>query len=223
MTYYTIRITPDDIYDEKAVLEILNKIPIAGAPWNSEHGRQSLDSLLVAKEIDPRLHFHMRIHTTQCRASVYKYKSKWFPLWKDKGNAVWSTHDCASCKKHQFCSSRGLMYVCKDGNIVIQKGYTDDEIEAAISAGSAIKEESRRKRPSIADRVIKHGKWAEGVVPTGEEVLDAMIRFYHSQNREVPNRYEDTLHAISMKINPVYRKVHYSKIADTWNQWYMLK
>lgn len=223
MTYYTIRITPDDIYDAEAVVRILDNIPIAGLPWKAEHGRQFLDSLLVGKEIEPRLHFHVRIHTTQCRASVYKYKKLWFPLWKSKGNEVYATHDCARCKKHVDCSERGAWYCCKDGDVIIRKGYTDDEVNAFITAGSSIKEETQKKRPSVADRIISHGKWAEGVVPTGSEVLDAMIRFYHSQNREVPSRYDETLHAISMKINPAYLKFHYSKVMRDWNQFYKLE
>lgn len=223
MTYYTIRITPDDIYPAEEVLKILNSLKIAGLPWKQEEGRQYLDSLLVARETDPRLHFHIRIHTTQCRASVYKYKTKWFPLWKTKGNAVWSTHDCSRCKKHDECSERGLWYVCKDGDIVIQKGYTPESIALAIERGSSIKEEVQQKRPSVADRIIKFGKWEEGVVPSGRELVDAMIRYYNSQNRQVPSRYEETLHSLAMKLNPAYLEAHYYRIQDNWDRFYIDK
>lgn len=223
MTYYTIRITPDEIYPADEVLKILDSLKIAGLPWKQEDGPQYLDSLLVARETHPRLHFHIRIHTTQCRASVYKYKNKWFPLWKSKGNEVYATHDCARCKKHEDCSERGFWYCCKDGDVVIQKGYTPEAIAYAIERGSAIKEEVHKKRPSVADRIIKFGKWEEGVVPTGRELCDAMIRYYTSQNRQVPSRYEETLHSIAMKINPDYFEAHLFKIQNDWDNYYLNK
>jgi len=211
MTYYTIRITPDEVYPEDDVLNKLKDIS------------NTLDSIIVAKESMPRLHFHLRIHTTMCRASVYKFKSKWFPNWKGRGNDVWSTHDCARCKKHEDCSQRGLMYICKDGDIVFHQGYTDDEIALAVEQGSTIKSQARQKRPSVADRIIKHGKWSAGVVPTGREVLDAMIRYYDSQDRIVPDRTEAMLHAISMKLNEAYRLRFYNEITLRWDSWYSVK
>lgn len=206
MTYYTLRITPDDIYTPDKVLEILKTMKV--------------DSILVAREVHPRLHFHIRIHTTQCRASVFKYKQKYFPLWKGRGNDVWSTHDCHRCKKHEQCSQRGLTYICKEGDIVFNRGYTEQEVETAITEGASLKPHKEKTRITVAERIIKQGKWAEGVVPTGAEILDAMIRFYHNQGKFVPDRYESTLHQIAMRLNAKYRASQYSAIQQRWDNWY---
>lgn len=202
MTYYTIRITPDEIYDGPKVEEILKTM--------------SVDSIVVAKETMPRLHYHVRIHTTQCRASVYKYKQKYFPLWKTKGNEVWSTHDCARCKKHDQCSQRGLTYVCKDGNIVYSLGYTEEELDCAIAQGASLKPHKEKNRNTVAERIIKEGKWAEGVVPTGREIVDAMIRFYDKQGKYVPLNYHHTMHQLAMRLDAKYRDAYHQGMVDTW-------
>lgn len=205
MTYYTIRITPDEVYPEAKIMDILKVM------------MQSLDSIVVCREKFPRLHFHLRLHTTVSRATVYRFKQKYFPLWKSQGNPVYATHDCHTCKKHEECSQRGLWYTCKDGDVVLSKGYTKEQLDDAYEKGSALKPKSSVNRLTVSERIIKQGKWAEGVVPTGTEILDAMIRYYTSKNQQVPDRYENTLHAIAMRLNAKYRNRHYSKISSFWD------
>lgn len=213
MTYYTIRITPDEVYDEAKVMDILKVM------------MEELDSICVCREKFPRLHFHLILHTTKCRTVVYKFKRKYFPLWKAKGNPVYATHCCAGCKnpKHlnpesdNSCATRGFWYTCKDGEVVLSKGYTQEQLDFAIEKGSALKPQKVKARITVSERIIKHGKWAEGVVPTGPEVLDAMIRYYSSNNQPVPDRYENTMHAIAMRLNEKYRIRHYAKISSFWD------
>lgn len=204
MTYYTLRITPDEIYDETDVLDILKTMTV--------------DTIIVAREDNPRVHYHVRIHTAQCRASVYKYKQKYFPLWKAKGNEVWSTHDCARCKKHDQCAQRGLTYVCKDGNLVHTRGYADEELEQAIAEGASLKPHKEKSRITVAERIIKEGQWVKGVVPTGKQVVEAMISFYEKQGKHVPKNYTHMMHQIAMRVDARYRGNYYCSLEEEYNR-----
>jgi hypothetical protein len=79
----------------------------------------------------------------------------------------------------------------------------------------------------IAEGIIKEGKWEEGAVPTGAEVVDAMIRFYDKHDMHPPYKYHNILHQIAMRVNPMYRNRQYalrcSKLQHRWDERYNMK
>lgn len=211
LSQYTIRITPDDDYEQHDVIRILKDIP-------------RIPYIVIAVENARRPHFHVLIRTPMCRAWVFNIKKKYFPKWKSKKNEVWSTHDCNVCDNpnHKHCKEDGLTYVCKDGDIPFYRGFTEDEIATAVEVGSSLKPKPKKKRdPPIAEQIVKliDPPLAEGVVPSGEQVLNAMILFYDKRGKFLPSSYhtDKTLHQIAMLTNKQYRVNQYRMLKLTWD------
>lgn len=207
---YTLRITPDENYSHDDVIKILKDIP-------------RVPTMVIAAEHSNRPHFHVLIRTPMCRAWVFNIKRKFFPLWKEKKNEVWSTHDCNRCEKHPTCIDGGLTYVCKDGVIPFYKGFTDDEIADAIKRGASLKPKPKKKKePPIAEQIVAmiEPPVAVGCVPTGEQVLTAMILFYETKrNRYIPSTFhvDKMLHQIAMLTNESYRRQEYAVLRYKWD------
>lgn len=205
---YTLRLTMDDLYPSyQGILDILKGIP-------------RIPYLLVALETTNRPHLHVILRTPMCRAWVYNIKKKYFPLWKSKKNEVWATHSCTDCKTHFKCMERAVSYVCKDGNILYQRGFEDDEIADAIELGNSLKPKKKQK-VTIAQRIIKliEPPLAEGSVPSGEQILNAMILFYENQGKYIPSSFhtDKTLHQIAMLTNAAYRHREYTSLRYSWD------
>jgi hypothetical protein len=214
MTFYTLRVNPDDIYDTQAIIKALK---------DNKH----ISKCVVCEEHSGRHHFHIRFYSQQSRASVFKYKYKMFPLWKSFGNERYALHDCANCKKHTNCSQKGLTYVCKEGNVLYNDGYADDELADAIAVGASLAPKKKKKDDTLADRIIKLiplvKRCGEIVPPSGDQVLSAFVKFYGKSNKEIPKQfhYEKTLHQIAMKLVPSYRRAHHLELASLWDDGFM--
>lgn len=212
MTFYTLRVNPDDIYDVEAIIKALKDFSY-------------ITKCVVCEEHTGRHHLHIRFYSSQSRASVWKYKQKLFPLWKGMGNERYALHDCANCKKHENCSQNGMTYVCKEGRVRYNEGYTEAEIADAIAVGASLAPKKKEKT-TLADRIIKLipvvKRGGETVPPSGDQVLSAFVKFYDNQGKEIPKsfHYEKTLHQIAMKLNPTYRRKHHLELAYTWDNWF---
>ena len=211
MTFYTLRVNPDEIYHPDDILKALK---------DNKH----ITKCVVCEEHSGRHHFHIRFYSSQSRASVFKYKHKMFPLWKSFGNERYALHDCANCKKHENCSQNGLTYVCKEGNVLYNDGYADDELADAIAVGASLAPKKNKNKSTLAECIIKLipivKRCGETVPPSGDQVLSAFIKFYEKRNKEIPKpfHYEKTLHQIAMKLNPTYRRRHHLELAATWDE-----
>lgn len=212
MTFYTLRVNPDEIYDVEAIIKALKDFSY-------------ITKCVVCEEHTGRHHLHIRFYSSQSRASVWKYKQKLFPLWKGMGNERYALHDCANCKKHENCSQNGMTYVCKEGRVRYNEGYTEAEIADAIAIGASLAP-TKKDKTTLADRIIKLipvvKRGGETVPPSGDQVLSAFVKFYDKQGKEIPKsfHYEKTLHQIAMKLNPTYRRRHHLELAHTWDNWF---
>lgn len=213
MTFYTLRVNPDEIYSVENIIKALK---------DNNH----ITKCVVCEEHTGRHHLHIRFYSSQSRASVFKYKHKMFPFWKGFGNERYALHDCGNCKKHENCSQRGLTYVCKEGQVLYNDGYPDDELADAIAVGSSLAP-TKKTKSTLADRIIKLipvvKRAGDTVPPSGDQVLSAFVSFYEKQGKEIPKQfhYEKTLHQIAMKLIPQYRVAHHLELASLWDDGFL--
>lgn len=214
MTFYTLRVNPDEIYSVDEIIAVLK---------DNKH----IENCVVCEERTGRHHLHICFYSSQSRASVWKYKHKMFPFWKGKGNERYALHDCANCKKHVDCAKNGMTYVCKEGNVLYYQGFTEEEVADATAIGASLTPKKKKTNDTLADRIIKlipiTKRNGETIPPSGDQVLSAFVKFYAKSGKEIPKQfhYEKTLHQIAMKLIPQYRRAHHLELASLWDDGYL--
>ncbi len=203
--HYTIRLTPYGHYDAKHIAYIFN--------------HKSILSYLMAEEISPKIHIHVRITTNLKKSSVYEFLAKQLP--KLKGNGMKSLHPVIyNGKLLDNTSWKSATYVMKDADkagYYWHKTYTKEQCFELMKLGKDLKPRKKggTKKP-IYLRILEEtpALQLEANYTDIKLTMKTVSNYYIQNFNRYPNGHQlkRVLHNMYMTLDKDYREKFYKEL-----------
>lgn len=159
---------------------------------------------LLYEEVSEKqvLHYHGRINTSMTYDWWLKYVIQILPNFTGNGmkqNKLIREHGKTK-PQYEETLWKSKTYIAKEGQLIIQKGYTEDEINFIQSVGSALNKTAPIFRKICIEFNLNNDS-------TGYSIEQAIVDYYAKSKKHPPKgfHYNNLIHNILLTCNEKYR------------------